>query len=198
MRTVPRGPDFTKLAIVFEGGIVLLALLLAWAIGFSLMDNIRLSWTAVWWAAIETIPLLIFAWWSLHSRWPPIARLCGTVREWVVPMFAGCSVYGLAGISLLAGVGEEALFRGVLFHVFAQGLGTWGALTATSVLFGMAHFVTSGYAVLAGVIGGYLGALALFHQNLAVPMLVHALYDFLALTYMVSQHRGEAAEPVTA
>ncbi len=76
-------------------------------------------------------------------------------------------------ISIAAGVGEEILFRGVL----QPRLG----LVFTSVLFGILHPFTLVYAVLAGFLGAYLGWLQLKTGNLAVPVVVHALYDLAAL-----------------
>ena len=164
-------------------------MLLAWglghATGFPIASQMRFSWAAIGMAIGETLPMLLLAWWSLHTRWLPVARFVETVRKTVVPMFAGTPVYALAVVSFLAGVGEEALFRGVLLSVVAQWLGGLGALVATSVLFGLAHIVTPGYAVVAALVGAYLGGLALLHQNILIPMLVHAIYDFVALAYLL-------------
>ena len=172
---------------------------LGWAVGISPSSQIHLAWPSFGWAIIETLPLLLFSWWCLHSRWTPLARLVGTVQESVVPMFASSHIAALALVSVLAGIGEEALFRGVLQGLFTEWLGVWSALAVTSVLFGLAHFVTSGYAILAGLIGVYLGALTLAHHNLLVPMVVHALYDFVALTYLVSRgQRGALVSPTAA
>jgi hypothetical protein len=52
-------------------------------------------------------------------------------------------------------------------------------------MFGLAHFISLMYAVLAALIGLYLGILFIAFDNLAVPVIVHALYDFVALTYLV-------------
>ncbi len=172
-------------AIAFEGGLVLLAWGLGRATGFPITSQMHVSWAAIGMAVGETIPMLLLAWWSLRTSWLPVARLVETVRKAVVPLFAGTPVYALALVSILAGVGEEALFRGVLLSVVAKWLGGLGALAVTSVLFGLAHFVTPGYAVVAALVGAYLGGLALIHQNILVPMLVHALYDFVALAYLL-------------
>ncbi len=194
----PRTRNVTTVAIIFEGGLVLAAWGLGLAVGFPIWFHIQVSWRVVGLAVVETLPLLLLAWWSLHSNWPPLARLAGTIEELVAPLFAGSPVYALALVSILAGVGEEALFRGVLQGVFGEWLGVWGGLAITSVLFGLAHLVTAEYAILAGLIGVYLGSLALAHQNLAVPMLIHALYDFVALTYLVSRFRRRGKNPEPA
>jgi membrane protease YdiL (CAAX protease family) len=78
-------------------------------------------------------------------------------------------------------VAEEVLFRGVvqvgLAEVFSEPL----ALVSTSAIFGLAHFASPAYALLAGLVGLYLGALFLLQGSLLVPILAHALYDFVAL-----------------
>ena len=40
-------------------------------------------------------------------------------------------------------------------------------------------------ALVAGLLGFYLGLLYLETDNLVVPMVVHSLYDFFALVYLV-------------
>jgi len=59
-----------------------------------------------------------------------------------------------------------------------------------SVLFGLFHPITPTYAALAAAIGLYLGWLWLACGNLLTPIVTHALYDFLALAYLVKL-RGE-------
>lgn len=106
----------------------------------------------------------------------------------LVPAFARCTTFELALISLLAGVGEEALFRGVIQSALTAWLTpSWG-LVLTSALFGLGHLVTPAYAVIAGLLGLYLGAIAMFHGNLLIVMIVHGLYDLLALLYLTGTH----------
>jgi len=114
------------------------------------------------------------------------------VREWVVPLFAGCSPWQLAVLSLLAGVSEEALFRGVVQGWLMRVSGsTVLGLVFASALFGLAHAITSTYAILAGLIGAYLGWLWLATDNLLTPTVAHAAYDFVALWYLL-----RAARPI--
>ena len=46
------------------------------------------------------------------------------------------------------------------------------------------HLVTVEYALITAFIGAYLGALYLTSGNLLVPIVTHAVYDFLALFYL--------------
>ncbi len=108
----------------------------------------------------------------------------------VVPLFQDASVLELALISLIAGIGEELLFRGLV----QDGLATWlggtvgicVGVAASSLVFGLAHALTTTYAVLATLVGVYLGILFLLTGNLLAPIAAHAVYDFLALIYLVS------------
>ena len=54
-----------------------------------------------------------------------------------------------------------------------------------SLLFGLAHALTRTYAVLATLVGFYLGFLFWLTGNLLAPILAHAVYDFVALVYLV-------------
>ncbi len=168
---------------------------MAWGLGrllgIPLAEGIAFTGAALALGIAATAPLLIWLYWALHSHWSVLVRLRGVMEDTVAPLFAGCPMWGIAIISILAGVGEEALFRGVLQTYLAGhvGVGVVPALLVTSSLFGLVHPVTAAYAVMAGLIGLYLGVLAVWHDNLLVPMVVHALYDFVALTYLVHHHR---------
>jgi uncharacterized protein len=59
------------------------------------------------------------------------------------------------------------------------------AVALTAALFGVAHWVTPTYALLAGLVGAYLGLVLLLSGNLLVPIVAHALYDVVALALLV-------------
>lgn len=199
MRRDPPPPGFiTRLAIIIEGGLVVIAVLLSLLLGLPLLDQVWPTVSAVFWGVLLTVPLLASLWASKRSRWRVLANLFDEIEQTVVPLFADTSVAGLALISLLAGAGEEALFRGVVQSVLTGPLGTALALVVTSTAFGLVHYVTRTYAIMAGVIGLYLGVLALAFNSLLVPMIVHALYDFVALAYLTKAtslpSRGHTAQ----
>jgi membrane protease YdiL (CAAX protease family) len=102
----------------------------------------------------------------------------------------------LAVISALAGLGEEMLFRGVVQTLIERASGSpWLAVAAASVLFGLAHPITRTYAVLAALIGVYLGWLFLANGNLLVPIVAHAAYDFVALVYLLREEEVSVITP---
>lgn len=135
-----------------------------------------------------TLPLLLGLWWILRTRWGPAYRLVALVTEQLGPLLAGRSRLQLALLAALAGVAEEVLFRGVIQVGLAREFSPPWALLSTSVLFGLVHFASAAYAVLAGVVGAYLGALFLLQGNLLIPVVAHALYDFIALMALDSRY----------
>lgn len=111
------------------------------------------------------------------------------MEQTVRPLFARWSILQLAIISVLAGVGEELLFRGFIQEKLTGSIGSTLALLAASVLFGCVHPITWNYAVVTALVGVYLGGLMLATGNLLSPIVTHAAYDFMALVYFLRVHR---------
>ncbi len=73
----------------------------------------------------------------------------------------------LLSAGITAAIAEEILFRAVLFRLFEEVLGTWGALAASAIIFGMAH-LSNPDATLWGAIAIALEAGVLFAALYAV------------------------------
>lgn len=91
-----------------------------------------------------------------------------------------------AVVSITAGICEETLYRGFLYHYFRDTwhLGLLIAVVASSLVFGLAH----GYQGLTGIagtglIGGLLAVLYLGTGSLLVPMVFHAVMDLRILLF---------------
>ncbi|MCH8963087.1 MAG: CPBP family intramembrane metalloprotease [Bacteroidetes bacterium] len=192
------------IAIVVEGGLVLLAWGLGAVVGTPAFDQLHLSWAATGFGLLASVPMLGGLVWVVRSQWPPLARFRGTIDEVVTPLFANCTMMDLVVISALAGLGEEVLFRGVMQTALAGAVGLSLAVAFTSIVFGLAHFISVTYAVYATVVGVYLGVLLIVFGNLLAPVVAHAAYDFLALVYLVYfrppaagfDPRGTLSEPL--
>lgn len=186
-QTTP-SPGFRLVAGLVEGAMAVVAVVLGWLLGVAPLESFSWSWGGLGVGALAAAPLLAFV--AACVRWPvgALGRLMRVIDERVVPLFRDFSVLDLAVVALLAGVGEELLFRGVIQAALAAALGgSVGMLVAlgfSASLFGAAHWITPGYAALAALIGVYLGAIWLWSGNLLVPMTSHALYDFLVLVYL--------------
>jgi len=102
-------------------------------------------------------------------------------------MFVGFRLREIAIVAALAGLGEELLFRGLLQQLAEGYVNPWWALLISSLAFGAAHWVSTTYAVVTTVVGLYLGWLWMTLDNLLVPILVHGLYDLVALALILSE-----------
>ena len=169
-------------------------LVLGWALGHWLgiwpAERLHLSPRAVGLGLAAALPLLAGLWWTVTTGLDPVRRLVDLVMQQLGPVLAARSAAELALLAALAGVAEEFLFRGVIQVGLTELLPRGMALVVASVAFGLAHFITPTYAVLAGGAGLYLGALYLLQGNLLVPIVAHAFYDFVALLYLVRRYRA--------
>jgi uncharacterized protein len=174
---------------IFEGGMAIVAVGLGWIVGQSPMATLHFDWNDLWLALAATLPPLGIFWFGLKSSWRPFTGIRRVLDETVIPMFQHCSLLELALISILAGLGEEMLFRGVIQPAIASGFGdpsgVYVGLLAAAMLFGLLHAMTPTYAAVAGIIGLYLGGIWLWCNNLMTPIVIHSVYDFVVLAYLV-------------
>jgi uncharacterized protein len=94
--------------------------------------------------------------------------------NWVTPLL-------MVGIG--AGIGEELMFRGALFRIVEEGLGTWAALVISALVFGFMHAGNPGatvwsslaIAIEAGLLFGML-----YHLTRSLPLCMglHAAWNF--------------------
>ena len=86
-------------------------------------------------------------------------------------------------MAVASGYAEEVLFRGVLFRIIEESLGTWIALALTSLMFGFAHmmnpnatlFSSFAIAMEAGVL---LGAAYVLTRRLWLAVGIHFAWNF--------------------
>jgi hypothetical protein len=179
------------LAILFEGALAPIAVLLGWLLDRPALSGFSWSLEDAALGAIATLPMLgLFL---IGQTWPigPFRSIKRFFDEEARPILRGCTWPDLALMSLAAGVGEEMLFRGVFQGVLERWLGTWEGWGAASLLFGLFHPITPGYILVSGLMGAYLGGIWMFNGNLLTVMVAHALYDFIALVLIL---RGEPTE----
>jgi membrane protease YdiL (CAAX protease family) len=182
---------------IIEGGLALLALLLAW---FGLYDHLQplrdidgASWIAAFrWGAVATLPLLVYL--AIFHFFKP--RIFQPMQEFVVeqlyPLFRGSSIFEMLLLSLMAGFGEEMLFRwclqGGLTTILEPRAGLVASqmigLVVASILFGLCHWVNASYGFSTLVIGLYLGLTMIWTGSFLVPAMAHAMFDFVALIYI--------------
>jgi uncharacterized protein len=86
-------------------------------------------------------------------------------------------------VGLGAGIGEELLFRGVLYRLVEEGLGSWVALLVSAAFFGAVHLNNPGATLWAGLAiaieaGILLALIYLVTRSLWVCMGLHAAWNF--------------------
>jgi len=181
-------------ACLFECGLLLLACLLLFLFNFPIRDQLEWHTPSLLLGCLATLPMLALLLWLLRSTLPFARRLQQLVAVVILPLFQSFSVVQILVVSVLAGFGEELLFRAAIQAPLAKVLGPVASLAATAILFGLAHAISPGYTILAAAMGLYLGWLWLFAGNLLPPITAHALYDFAALLYLV-RGPGRRAAP---
>jgi membrane protease YdiL (CAAX protease family) len=180
--------DGFPMAVLVEGGLALFAVLLGWLFSVPLRELFpawgRPLWEALARGIVATLPMLVLFWLLVHSPLPAMRQLREQV-EWLIrEMFPAGSLAQFALIAVLAGVGEELLFRGVIQSKLVDWTTPMGGLLLASLLFGAAHALSRLYFLLATLIGLYLGAIVQYYGELVSAIVAHALYDFLALAYL--------------
>jgi membrane protease YdiL (CAAX protease family) len=190
------------LAIAVEGGLAALALLLAWVFAIPLREQLTASATELGWAvvrgAMATLPLLALFWWLIHATWPEACRLRQQVERLIEELFPRASLVELAAIAAVAGASEELLFRGVAQSLLARWSTPMMALIVVSLIFGLFHAVSFLYFAVAAAAGAYFGLLMLTFGELVTPIVAHALYDFVALTYLTWELNARYFEAVAS
>ena len=171
-------------ALIAEALLIPLALLLALLLGQTPWSEFRWPLGTLLLSLAATMPLVgglaLFA--ALGPRW--FRELDALVRPAVEALFGGRGHFAVVVAALLAGFGEELLFRGVLQAWLSGLIGPWFGVALAAIVFGLLHAVSRAYFVVATAMGLYLGALYAFTDNLTVVSLVHALYDWVAIEYV--------------
>ncbi len=168
-----------------EAALLLLAGL--WGAVFHVVVFRDLSWNPAHalLGCVASIPPFVFFLWTLHFGLRLFEAHRQLLERVLLPLVGGWSLLQLTVISALAGLCEESLFRGAIQRGLTHSVGTGAALVLASAAFGCAHLITWTYAIIAALIGGYLGSLWIWTGNLLTPMIAHAVYDLAALLYLL-------------
>ena len=177
---------FFEIAVLFEGGLGVSAILLGRLFGLRLEDLGAVDTAALGWGIGATIPTLLLYMLLRSLPWDCLRRVSEQVRQIFRAEMRSLSIWKLAILALAAGFGEEFLFRGLLQKGLCNlsGGNELVVIVAVSLLFGLCHFLSKTYAVLAFLMSLYLGFLFRWTDNLFVPVAVHALYDFFVFLHL--------------
>lgn len=141
----------------------------------------RLDAVAV--GVLATAPMLALLVLIMKTRWPPISAFRQSQIEFFGDIGFAFTRLRVALLAVVAGVGEELLFRGVLQTAAEQHLPLAAAIILPNILFGALHARSLIYALVAGIVGIYLGVVFWLSGNLVAAMIAHGLYDLIALEW---------------
>lgn len=174
---------------------------LAWLLDIDLWAITAFDFAAGWHSAAALAPLLVLFFVTYRWPWGPLRRIKELLLDVMGPPLSACRWFDLPLLAGLAGLGEELLFRGVLQTGLDRWAGSAVGLGIAGIAFGLVHAVTPTYAVLAALIGVYLGGLLYVWEppNLLVPIVVHAVYDLVAFVILRNDYRRrESADQIPA
>ena len=190
-RKYRRPEQFALTAAVFEASLTALAIALGWLLasrrserstsispcGLGVRPRCR-RWGAL------AVPGMSVA--TLRDDYPHLRRVLG-------PMFGAAGWRNWRSLPGPSPASAKNAVRGVIQPAVAEAIGgprgvSFGLWLLPCVR--LLHSITPTYAILAGLIGLYLGWIWLACGNLLTPMVTHGVYDFLALAYLVKVVRG--------
>ncbi len=175
---IPRS-KILALTFIMEGGAAILALILSWYFAIPLIplsNDIARDLLLGTLGAVPPFVLFLF----LLSPKAEKMQLIGPLRKKVLTeiksIFDNMHMIDLLIISLLAGIGEELLFRGIVQVKFG--------IVIASIVFGLMHSISLAYVIVTIIMGFYIGSIYQASGSLLVPVQLHFVYDFAALVYL--------------
>ena len=187
---------FFKTACWFEASLIGVAWLLAWIAGINPLALLYFSETAIAIGVLGTVPLFLL---FLALQQLPQKSLLD-IKDLLLKTLAA-NLYtrhwsDLLWLSCIAGVSEELLFRGVIQPWITAAWGLTAGLWGCNIIFGLVHAITPMYTLLVVIVGMYL-SLAMTvagENNLLIPIIIHSLYDFLALFALMRTYRASLTD----
>ncbi|MGR3294014.1 MAG: lysostaphin resistance A-like protein [Candidatus Scalindua sp.] len=167
------------LTALAEGVVLIVALLIAWYFGiklFPLSQKIFYDIVIGTLGALIPLALFVFLLSEKANNIPLLGSLKKTITNDIRVIFSDCKLIDLCFISVCAGFAEELLFRGVI----QVKLG----IISASIIFGLLHFITPTYCIIATIMGFYLGFLFQYYESILIPIQLHFVYDLGALIYL--------------
>jgi len=184
--------DFFKSACLFEASLILVAIGLGWIASINPFENIYFSEVAVLYGVIGTVPLFLMFLALERTPGESVVKIKNLLLNTLGPGLHSYHWTDLLILASIAGLSEELLFRGVIQPWIENSWGATAGLIVSNILFGLVHAVTPLYAVLAFLVGIYLGLSLAYggETNLLVPIIIHGFYDFLAFVVLMRIYRS--------
>lgn len=169
----------------------MLAVLLGWITDVNPFATLRFSEIGLIIGIAATLPLLILLLVIQELPYRAIQDIQYMLTRTLGPSLQNKHWTDLFILSAVAGFSEEVLFRGFLQPWLENSLDQTAALVVSNLIFALAHAITPIYALIAMLIGLYLGVCLDYHgeRNLLIPMVIHTIYDFAAFILILRKYR---------
>lgn len=163
-----------------EGTLLLISLIWMFIRKIPVFENIKISLPALWMGLILGVGILFSSiiFYSV-DRFVFKERFRRVMEDKIYPLFSRVTFPEIILLALMSGFCEEFFFRGILLPEF-------GILFA-SAIFGVLHTpgkTTWFLGVWSGLIGVVFALVYKFTGNLFIPMVAHALNNFVAVVYL--------------
>jgi membrane protease YdiL (CAAX protease family) len=193
VENVPRSQLYLS-TVVSQGILLIFAIAAAWERRLDVFGTFRWTWASV---AITT------GW-----TWVQIGYLVYSLRHEDFEKHRFASLLSprtrreriqWVGLGVMAAVGEEIVYRAVLFAIFYAWFGSWlAAALGSAAIFGVSHAVQGAKGgLLAGLLGLGNQALVLVTGSLWYAIASHFAYDFVAVMAIGALAARREAERVT-
>lgn len=184
---------FFKWACYFEASLILVALVLGWIADIDPFENLHFNQNAFFYGLMGAAPLFLLLMALSQINISAVQNIRKLLLDTLGSSLHRLQWQDLLVLSAIAGISEEVLFRGVLQPWLETAWGMTAGLLASNAIFGLVHAVTPLYAVLAGLVGVYLGLCLDYggQRNLLTPILIHGVYDFLAFMVIMRAYATE-------
>ena len=179
--------NFFKSACLFEASLTLFAIILGFIADINPFQNLHFSELAIFYGVMGTAPLFMMFIFLQKIQHNSVSSIRDLLLRTLGPGLHTYHWTDLFILAAIAGFSEEVLFRGVIQPWIEHFGGAMVGLIVSNLIFGIVHAVTPLYAVLATLVGVYLGLSLTItgESNLLVPIIIHALYDFLAFVALM-------------
>jgi len=111
----------------------------------------------------------------------PMRELLQTLHN----LFHKLNWFQIVVLSLLAGIGEELLIRGVLQSWLVNNSNPLIGVITASLIFGLLHYMTKTYVLLTFGLGLLFGAAFHFSESIVLVIVAHIVYDLIAFAMIV-------------
>ncbi|TPQ25313.1 CPBP family intramembrane glutamic endopeptidase [Methylomonas koyamae] len=193
MKTSPFATqNFFNAACYFESALAGLAVLFGWLADVDPFQDLYFSESALAIGLLATLPLLLLFFALQRLAYPPLQAIRELLLDTLGARLSDRHWADLLVLACIAGFAEEALFRGFLQPWLELRWNAELGLLCSNVVFALVHAVTPLYALLAFLMGLYLGALLDYggSRNLLTPIVIHAAYDFVAFVVILRDYRN--------